>query len=453
MARNNQGASIDAGILSRVVNGVRGFVAGISGDTWFSPGQPVPAQEPDAQRTFEYPAGVNVAIQPRANEPLQYRDLRAFSSSYDILRLAIETRKDQLGALAFNIQSRDNKKSNKTRTKRIYDYLAYPDQEHPWSTWLRLLIEDLLVIDAPTIYPRMARGGQLYSLEVLDGATIKRILDEQGRTPLPPSPAYQQVLYGIPAVNFNRDELVYMPRNPRTHKIYGFSPVEQIINTINTALRRQISQLNYFTDGNMPEAFMGVPETWSVEQIKKFQEYFDALLSGDLAARRKLKFIPGGLNYQPVKEPDLKTEFDEWLARIVCFAFSLPPTPFIKQINRSMAEAAQETALEEGLAPLKQWVKEVMDYIIAKYFKSPDLEFSWQPGEIEQDPLTKAQIHHIYVTDGTMTKDEVREELGLPQLTAEQLTQQQQAANPQQDSDQKNKVQSLKEDERATEDE
>ncbi len=32
---------------------------------------------------------------------------------------------------------------------------------------------------------------------------------------------------GLPAVNYTRDELLYLPRNVRSHSLYGFSPVEQ----------------------------------------------------------------------------------------------------------------------------------------------------------------------------------------------------------------------------------
>ncbi|MGC2411735.1 MAG: hypothetical protein WA459_03435, partial [Stellaceae bacterium] len=50
-------------------------------------------------------------------------------------------------------------------------------------------------------------------------------------------------------------------------------------------------------------------------------------------------------------EAPYKDEFDEWLARIVCYAFSLPPTAFTRQINRATAETAQESSLAEGLWP------------------------------------------------------------------------------------------------------
>ena len=61
----------------------------------------------------------------------------------------------------------------------------------------------MLVIDAATLYPRYNRGGSLYALDVIDGATIKPLIGEDGRAPEPPDPAYQQILKGIPAADFS----------------------------------------------------------------------------------------------------------------------------------------------------------------------------------------------------------------------------------------------------------
>src|SRR5436853_291225 len=52
------------------------------------------------------------------------------------------------------------------------------------------------------------------------------------------------------------------------------------------------------------------------------------------------------------------------LARIVCYAFSLPATAFTRQVNRATAETAQEAALAEGLAPLMGRVKRLADHVI-----------------------------------------------------------------------------------------
>ena len=42
-----------------------------------------------------------------------------------------------------------------------------------------------------------------------------RLRGEDGRSPDPPDPAYQQILHGVPAADLSPDELLYLPRNPR----------------------------------------------------------------------------------------------------------------------------------------------------------------------------------------------------------------------------------------------
>ena len=281
-----------------------------------------------------------------------------------------------------------------------------------------MIVEDMLVIDAATIFPRKTLGGKLYSLEPIDGATIKRVIDDTGRTPMAPQPAYQQVLKGMNAVDYSRDELIYKPRNPRTNKIYGYSPVEQVIMTVNIALRRQLHQLQYYTEGNVPEALIGVPPEWNPDQISQFQDYFDSLLEGNTAARRHAKFIPAGVNLMDTKAQALKDDYDEWLARIICYAFSIEPTAFVKQQNRATAETAREQALTEGLAPLMTWVVDLMNQIIIKWFGLTDVTFAWED-ETSVDPLVQAQINQIYIAAKVLTPDEVRIDLGKEAMSPE----------------------------------
>jgi hypothetical protein len=46
-----------------------------------------------------------------------------------------------------------------------------------------------------------------------------------------------QILHGVPAADFSDEELLYLPRNLRAHRLYGMSPVEQIALTVNIAIR------------------------------------------------------------------------------------------------------------------------------------------------------------------------------------------------------------------------
>jgi hypothetical protein len=52
-------------------------------------------------------------------------------------------------------------------------------------------------------------------LDVIDGATIKPLIGEDGRSPEAPDPACQQILKGVPAADFSTQELIYLPRNLR----------------------------------------------------------------------------------------------------------------------------------------------------------------------------------------------------------------------------------------------
>ena len=397
------------------------FMGQTANNQFFGPGTPLTpvAQEQTVGRSYDFATGYNYQIQPKPYEGTRFQDLRNLADGYDLLRLVIETRKDQIEKLTWNIKKRGEKIVKKgaqpdARIEKITDFLAYPDLERPFGTWIRMICEDLFVLDAPAVYNRRTKGGELYALEPIDGATIKRILDPTGRTPLT-GPAYQQVIKGVVACDYTRDELLWMPRNPRTHRAFGFGPVEQVITTVNIALRRQLHQLSYYTDGNTPDLVFGVPKEWTTDQIKKFQEWWDSLNSGNSAMRRKGRFVPGEVKPFDTKEHALKDEYDDWLARIICFAFSISPTALVKENNRATAQTVQKAALSEGLAPVMNWVKAFMDRILRDCFDAKDMEFIWSDDQ-SLEPLVQSQRDQIDVDSGVRLINECREDRGLEPL-------------------------------------
>jgi hypothetical protein len=392
------------------------------GADWFGPLTPItPLAPPEvAGRQWDYPSGYNLSTLPRVYEPVSFQTLQGLAEGYDLLRLVIETRKDQVARLTWTISARD-KKSSDPRAAALRAFFARPDGVHTFGDWLRLLLEELFVIDAPALYMSRDRGGHLTALLPIDGATIKPVIDDWGRTPQPFDEngatvypvAYQQILKGYPAVDYSVRDLIYRPRNIRVNRAYGFSPVEQIITTVNIALRRQMFLLDYFTQGNIPDSLIGVPESWTPDQIASYQKYWDAYFDGDLGRRRRAKFVPGGVakTFIQTKEPDLKGPFDEWLARIVCFAFSISPQALTQQMNRATAETQKDLAEEEGLAPVLAWVKDLIDSVIAQEFNAPDLEFAFS-AEASVDPQQQEAILSSYTSKGILTINEARAALG-----------------------------------------
>lgn len=405
--------------LSRIIAGAQDIVDrfrsvfGLS--SIFGPGEPLVPPDAERVRTWDYPVGYNFIYTPRAYEAIGFEELRALADNHDITRLAIETRKDQIEGLSWSIRARNANNSRADaprRIRKVEEFWRHPDGEKPFGTWLREALEDLLVIDAPCFEIRRNRGGEVIGLDNVDGATIKLLIDETGRRPKPPAPAYEQVIHGRPWRLLTTDDLLYVPRNPRPWKAYGFSPVEQITMTVNIALRRQVMQLQFFTEGNVPAGLLNAPDDWSAEQIRQFQEWFDATLAGNMAQRTRLVWGPSGVKYQPFKEAPYKDDVDEWLARVVCKAFSLSPNAFIRHVQRTTADTLQEAALKEGLWSLQAWVKRLVDRVTQELLGHGDLEFAWNEEEA-LDPQSQAKMLVELVGAGIWTRNEARRQQGL----------------------------------------
>ncbi len=403
-------------VFKRASQAARYTISGITPDTWMSPLQPLPPYQPviDPPRQYDYNVGRNLFYTPGGEKLVGFKELRSLARRSELVRLAIETRLDQIDAIDWVIQAKDEDQDDDTdpRIKTISKFLEKPDVVHDWSQWLRIVGEELFVTDALSIHRRKNKAGGLYALELVDGATVFPLINADGRTPMPPDPAFEQVLKGVPKNVYTSDELVYAVRKSQINTPYGWPIVEQIIQVCKTDIERVKYQLSYFTDGSVPDAYITAPDNMTPDKVKMFEENLNGLLSGNAAGRRQMPVLLHGMEVHQLKEPPLMTEFDEWFWRKVAFAFSLPPTPMVKQNNRATAHSAKESATEEGLMPFMRHIKRLMDKFIKEDFNAPDLEFVWDDEE-ERDPLVAMQIDTGYVDKGIKSINEVRNDLGL----------------------------------------
>lgn len=399
-------------------------------DYWFSALQPVQPMAPTSYRPrqWAYTIGANYIWTPGDDKGgITFENLRTLADGFDLLRIIIETRKDQIARIPWQIRVKrlagelvtegKKRQAEDPIVQQLTKLFAFPDGIRPWRTWIRMLMEDMLVLDAIAVYLQRDNSGRIASLLPIDGATINRLITDQGLTPTPPDPAYQQVVYGIPAANLTTDDLLYVMRNERTFRKYGYSPVEQILVTIGIGLRREDFQLQYYTSGSVPDALVFLPADIPVQKLRQVQEWFDSVMSGDLQKRRRLTFLPGygtGDNARPnvvfPKEPLLKDPMDEWLIGIICYAFSVSPQAFQKMINRATAETQQNMSQEEGLEPALLTVADLCNQIIDKMGLGEKYEFAWQE-EPESDPVKQAAID-AQLVGKIYTINEIREQRG-----------------------------------------
>ena len=413
--------------ITSLANQVRAFRDAFTG--WFGPGTPlVPTAAEASPRARQMPVGVNLNYLPRAGEQTSFEQLRYFAANYDVARIAIEKRKKHLTGLKWAIRPRadlqddDRSRLSLSRAQTQYSeeirtanaFFARPDRVNDWPVWLSMVLEDRLVCDAATIYPRFTRGGALYALEPVDGTTVKVLVDNDGRSPTPPLPAYQQVLYGVPRGMWARDEILYLPQNARTFSPYGWSELEGVMYVMNMAMRKRLKDMAFFTESNIPAALLGMPADWSAENIRQYQEYLDEWLGGDIPRRSNLTLVPssGGVPVHEFAPFSADPTFDTWLMKITCAALDVTPAEigFTDDVNRSSGEGQEDVQLRSQRS-LIMFVRSIVDRVLTDYLGMPFLEWHSQEGESDDD-LNRAQVHQIYLGVGVLQLDEVRAEIG-----------------------------------------
>ena len=89
---------------TQFLSGVQGFIK-----AYLSAGEPQRAAMPTgtAPSRFDFDVQSNIQTTPRADAQVTFEQLRAFADKYDLLRLAIEKRKDQIEAMDWNIAAVD----------------------------------------------------------------------------------------------------------------------------------------------------------------------------------------------------------------------------------------------------------------------------------------------------------------------------------------------------------
>lgn len=352
---------------------------------------------------------------------VNYQLLRDFSTYYPILRSCINYRKRQITQLDWNIVPREvildvdeRKKAQKT-AKEIYNFLRFPTgQKHiTMRHFLSQIIEDLVVLDACSIYKKRNRLKGIVGYQPIDATTIEFLLKENGEFPDPPSPAYQQTINGKKTARFTTNDIIYRMMNPRTNTPYGFSPVEALIVTVSTALKLSSFNLAYLTENNVPEGFVELPKdiASSPDQLKEWQKAWDAIFSGNPAYQSKIKFLPEGMKlHQTKKQEDiLYQRFEEWLLLTTCSVLEVPPQSIGFQMERGKGatEAEWEIGRERGLFPLANIIKEIMDEIVQIDLGYTEFEFNWT----NINPTNKkdeAKVAETFLKYGVVSVDEVR---------------------------------------------
>jgi phage portal protein BeeE len=355
---------------------------------------------------------------------LDFDTLRTFSVVYDVARACINYRKRQIANLEWNIVPADPKASPDKYKKQIQtltDFFEEPTNGNDFKMFIDKIIEDLLVIDGAVLWKDRTFGGQLKELLVVDSSTIRMKISPDGTLPEAPEVAFQQIIYGEVKGEYTTEEMIYKMMNPRSNTPYGLGPLECLVIGVDSALRSQMYNANMLSEGSVPEGFLALPENWTADQIKDYQQWFDAILAGNFSQNTRIKMIPGGkgVGYMPTKKPeDMRMlEFEKWLLMKTCALFDVQPSAigFIENLPQNPGEGQQELGNERGLVPMANFIKKMFTQIIKRDFNMPDLKFEWKGLQVTDDDF-ELRRSTMLIEHGALTINEMRVDQGLDPL-------------------------------------
>lgn len=271
-----------------------------------------------------------------------------------------------------------------------------------FSNFMSKIVRDSLVMDSSPIETEYKKNRSLGmdGFYAIDGATI-RLCDQNGYRGDDEIFALQ-VVQGNLRTAYTYDDLIYVPRNPRTdvlHGGYGMSETELLVNTVTGFLNAMTYNQKYFDSNAIPKGLLHLSGDYSTEDLVSFKRYWNNMVKGINNAwtlpvmvsknqESKASFENFGVDVNEIM-------FAKWmtfLTAIICAIYGIAPdeinfesfTAGTSSLSGSDTEEKLINSKDKGLRPLLSHFEDVItDFIISDF--SDKYEFHWT-GLDEKDP-------------------------------------------------------------------
>ncbi|HVA05512.1 MAG TPA: hypothetical protein VNG12_02105, partial [Acidimicrobiales bacterium] len=356
----------------------------------------------------------NITTETRPDR-IPFATLLQLYKSYDIAQICSRHAINDLRSMRIRFEPVDGY-TGKNPSKEIAaarQFWHRPDKVSFLPNWLAKHAMDVWRYDAGTLYKQRDRAGNLKALKVVDGTTLAPMLDYFGDRPTGDAPAFQQFIQGIPWDWLSADDIVYEPMWPEPESPYGTPPLETILVNANTDIRLQLYFLQFFTAGNVPEAFAIAPEDQSdPDGLAELQETWQDWTYGDQSERWGLRWLPNGTEIQPYKPQEFDPDVAEYVMRRTVSAFMMVPNDmgFTSDVNRASGDTQVDVQFRIGTSPNVGYYQAIMDAITQEDLGLP-VQCRFDTGREKEDRLMEAKAHYVYWQMGAERSSEVRRKI------------------------------------------
>jgi hypothetical protein len=249
------------------------------------------------------------------------------------------------------------------------------------------LVRDTLTMDAAPIETEMKRDRALGvdGLYAVDGATI-RLCTEHGYDGNDEVFALQ-VVQGRTRTAYTYNDLIYVPRNPRTDVRlagYGLGEPELLIRTVTGYLNAMTYNIKGFDENAIPRGMLHISGDYDANDLVAFKRHWNAMVKGINNAwtlplmvskdqESKASFERFGVEFNEMY-------FAKWmsfLTSIICAIYSIDPS----EINFESFSSSGRSSLsgddtvekiaaskDKGLRPLMGYFESMLsDYVISEF--------------------------------------------------------------------------------------
>lgn len=272
-----------------------------------------------------------------------------------------------------------------------------------FAGFMAKLVRDTLTLDSMPIETEFKRDKSLGidGIYAVDGATI-RLCSEEGYRGDDEIFALQ-VVQGRVRSAYTYEDLIYVPRNPRTDVLvggYGLGETELLIRVVTGFLNAFSYNTKYFDANAIPKGMLHLSGDYSEQDIAAFKRYWNAMVKGVSNAwtlpvmvskdqESKAAFERFGVEQNEMM-------FSKWmtfLTSIICAIYGIGPD----EINFESFTAGNTSSLsgndteekitnskDKGLTPLLTYFSDIMtDYIVSDF--GDKYAFIWN-GLEDEDP-------------------------------------------------------------------
>jgi len=291
------------------------------------------------------------------------------------------------------------------------------------ASFMAKLTRDTLTMDSMAIETEYKRDKALGldGMYAVDGATI-RLCTEDG---------YQgddeifalQVVQGRARAAYTYDDLIYVPRNPRTDVLtggYGLSETELLIRVVTGFLNAMTYNLKYFDSNAIPKGLLHLSGNYTEKDLSSFKRYWNAMVKGVNNAWTLPVMVSKDQESRAAFEKfgaDVdEMMFAKWmtfLTSIICAIYGIAPS----EINFDSFTGGTTSALsgndtaekladskDKGLRPLLSYFENIFsDFIIQDF--SDNYVFRWA-GLDEEDEDKRHEIRKLVLSVNEMRAQE-----------------------------------------------